>query len=139
MSRIPAARVDLIQSASNLITREWYRFLNDLMNTITSLAAGNVASELVQVAPVHREPTKSRREVLPFAVAVGASPFTYTNNSDTESDAIFDGGTITNVWFTRDGTNYYLIGAPRSLVRLSPYDSVLVVYTSAPTLTIIPR
>jgi hypothetical protein len=138
MSRIPAARVDLIQSASNLITREWYRFLNDLSNTITSLVAGNVASELVQVAPVFREPTKSRREVLPFAVAVGASPFYYTNTSDTEVDALLISGTVSATDFSRDGSNFYSVST-RSMIRLSPYDSVLISHSITPTLIIIPR
>ena len=138
MSRIPAARVDLIQSASNLITREWYRFFNDLMNTITTGGAGGVASELVQVAPVFREPTKSRRESLPFQPAVGASPFYYTNKSDTEVDVVFNGGTITIVDFSRDGSNFYSV-QPRAMVRLSPYDSVQISYSSLPDLIIIPR
>jgi hypothetical protein len=138
MSRIPAARVDLIQSASNLITREWYRFFNDLMNAITSGAVGGVASELVQVAPVFREPTKSRREVLPFAVSVGASPFYYTNTSDTDVDALLISGTVSATDFSRDGANFYSVST-RSMIRLSPYDSVLISHSITPTLIIIPR
>ena len=138
MSRIPAARVNLIEGASNLITREWYRFFTDLMNSITSGAVGGVASELVQVAPVHREPTKSRREVLPFAVTVGASPFYYTNTSDTEVDAVIVGGTVSAADFTRDGSNFYSVSV-RSMIRLSPYDSVLISHSITPTLIIIPR
>ena len=135
MSRIPAARVNLIEGASNLITREWYRFFNDLMNTITS---GGIASELAQLAPVHREPTKSRRESLPFAVTVGSSPFYYTNTSDTEVDAIIIGGTVSAADFTRDGSNFYSVSV-RSMIRLSPYDSVSISYSFIPDLIIIPR
>jgi hypothetical protein len=135
MSRIPAARVNLIEGASNLITREWYRFFNDLMNTITS---GGIASELAQFAPVHREPTKSRRESLPFTVTVGASPFYYTNTSDTEVDAVIVGGTVSAADFTRDGSNFYSVSV-RSMIRLSPYDSVSISYSFIPDLIIIPR
>ena len=138
MSRIPAARVNLIEGASNLITREWYRFFNDLMNTITTGGAGGVANELVQVAPVFREPTKSRREVLPFAVSVGASPFYYTNTSDTEVDALLISGTVSATDFSRDGSNFYSVST-RSMIRLSPYDSVLISHSITPTLIIIPR
>jgi hypothetical protein len=138
MSRIPAARVNLIEGASNLITREWYRFFTDLMNSITSGAVGGVASELVQVAPVFREPTKSRRESQAFSTAVGASPFYYTNKSDTEVDVLIVGGTVSAADFTRDGATFYAVYS-RSMIRLSPYDSILVSYSSLPELIIIPR
>jgi hypothetical protein len=135
--KIPASRVPFLD-ITGLISREWYRYFNDLFK-LTGASGNNVSLMDLQTAPVFREPTKTRREVLPFSPTMGASPFYYTNKSDTEMDALFIGGTITNIEFTRDGSTFYNVGAPRSMVRLSPFDSVLVVYTSAPSLVIIPR
>lgn len=72
------------------------------------------------------------------AVVVGPSPFTYTNESDFDADALVTGGTVSAVAFTRDGLTFYPVNAGE-LIRLNPGDAVRVSYTVAPTLTLIPR
>lgn len=71
----------------------------------------------------------------PSSLAVGLSPFTYTNTSGYDQDVLLNGGTVSLVQIGRGGSLYT---AP-SPVRLSPGDSVRVTYTVAPAATIIPR
>jgi len=72
------------------------------------------------------------------AVAVGASPFTYTNASDFDADVLLSGGTVSALEFTRDGLTFYPVNAGE-MIRLNPGDAVRVAYTVAPTITLIPR
>lgn len=134
--KIPASRVPFLDK-TGLISREWYRFFNDLFN-ITGSAGNNISLLDLQTAPVYKEPAKSRREVLPISITVGASPFYYRNNNDIEIDAMVINGTVSEVLYSRDGITFYNI-ALRAMCRLSPNDWIGVVYTSIPELIIIPR
>jgi hypothetical protein len=72
--------------------------------------------------------------------AVGASPYTYTNNGDFDLTAVVTGGTVSLVEFTRDGTNFFTVAtATNASVVLNPGDGVRITYTVLPTLTLIPR
>jgi lysophospholipase L1-like esterase len=75
-----------------------------------------------------------------FAPTVGASPYTYTNNTPQDVDAFVTGGTTTVIAFSRDGTNFTTLGTTTpGQMQLSPGDAVRVTYAVAPTVTIVPR
>jgi hypothetical protein len=137
MDRIPGSQVSITDQSTVPFSREWYRFLTGLY-TLTGNGNNNVSLVDVQSAPIAREPKKSRYKVLPVPITVGASPFYYMNNTGGEVDAIVQGGTVSDVQYSRDGITFYSI-AIRAMCRLSPYDWIGIVYTVAPTLLIIPR
>lgn len=134
--KIPASRVPFLDK-TGFISREWYRFFNDLFN-ITGSSGNNISLVDLQTAPVYKEPVKSRRDVRPTSITVGISPFYYRNNNDIEIDAIVIGGTISDVQYSRDGITFYSI-ALRAMVRLSPNDWIGITYSALPQLIIIPR
>lgn len=72
------------------------------------------------------------------AQAVGASPYTYTNDGDFDVDALITGGTVSALTFTRDGIAFYPVNT-NELIRLNPGDAVRIAYTVLPALTLIPR
>lgn len=81
----------------------------------------------------------SNEAVLPSNISVTASPFTYQNTTAYDGDVIISGGTVGNIEFTRDNTNFYTTGLLMGVLRLSPSDRVRVTYTVAPTMTYVPR
>ncbi|CAE6835297.1 hypothetical protein [Paraburkholderia domus] len=68
-------------------------------------------------------------------ISVGASPFTYTNNTGMDQKAFVSGGTVGNLSYFRGAT---LCGslATNSSVMLSPGDSLSITYSSIPTLNV---
>jgi hypothetical protein len=72
-------------------------------------------------------------------ITVTASPFTYQNTAAFDGDVIVNGGTASNIEFSRDGATFYSTGMVAGIVRLSPNDRLRVTYTVAPTLTYVPR
>lgn len=81
----------------------------------------------------------SGASIAPIAVTPGASPYTYTNATGYEADMVVQGGTVSKVEFTRNGTTFFDIGAVAGMVRLSQWDAVKVTYTVAPTMTLVLR
>ena len=81
----------------------------------------------------------SNEAVLPSNISVTASPFTYQNTTAYDGDVIISGGTVGNIEFTRDNTNFYTTGLLTGVLHLSPNDRVRVTYTVAPTMTLVPR
>ncbi len=82
---------------------------------------------------------RSGASVLPFAVTPGASPYTYLNDTGYSISAIVQGGTVTKIEFSRDGTTFFDTGAIFGMFALSPFDSLKITYAVIPALTIIPR
>lgn len=74
----------------------------------------------------------------PSAITVGASPYIYQNTSDYPEQIITSGGTISNVEYTRDNTNFYSVFNAISVIILNPSDRLKVTYSSTPTMTKIP-
>jgi len=73
------------------------------------------------------------------APAVGASPWTYTNNSGYIENLYFHGGTITNTLLNRTGsTSYNILAGTSRTIQLYPGDSVTVTHAGTPTLIIQP-
>lgn len=77
--------------------------------------------------------------VPPSNITVTASPFTYQNTGLYDADVIINGGTVTQIEFSRDNSTFYTIGTTQGMVRLSPNDRVVVTYSSAPTMTLVQR
>lgn len=74
------------------------------------------------------------------AITVTASPFTRTNPSAfADEDIIVEGGTVSLIEFSRNGSTWYNVGSVAGMYRLSPSDRLRVTYTVAPTMTSIPR
>ena len=77
--------------------------------------------------------------VPPSNITVTASPFAYQNTGLYDADVIINGGTVTQIQFSRDNSTFYTIGTTQGMVRLSPNDRVVVTYSSAPTMTLVQR
>lgn len=72
------------------------------------------------------------------AMAVTASPMTYTA-TDRVSVHIF-GGTVTGLTFQRGSTSLaQAVSSAGQFVNLNPGDRLVITYTVAPTLTLVPR
>lgn len=73
------------------------------------------------------------------SITVGASPFTYKNQTSGNADVMISGGGISKLLFTRDGSTFYNTGSFYGMFTLSPNDQLKVYYVTAPTMTLIPR
>jgi parallel beta-helix repeat protein len=70
-------------------------------------------------------------------ISVGASPFTYTNNTDAPILIIISGGNVSSISYNRGGSSTILPITSGS-IWLGIGDSITVTYTSAPTMIAIP-
>ena len=75
----------------------------------------------------------------PAAVTVGASPFTFQYTGTNSASLIVNGGTVSNIAFSRNGTTYFTLGTTSGMFTVSPGDYIQVTYSAAPTITTIPR
>jgi hypothetical protein len=158
ITNIPAPRVSFIDDRTGLISREWYRFLLNLFTRIENSSdilddvqqgpepydqSGNFAAtaqeaELAAYQPfVPSQPTRAAVE--PNTLTVGASPYTYINDTGAPVDVMISGGGISKLQFTRNGSSFYSTGSFYGMFTLSPWDAVKVWYVAAPTMVVIPR
>lgn len=158
ITNIPAPRVSFIDERTGLISREWYRFLLNLFTRIEDGSSnlddvmqgpeafdqsGNFAAtaqeaELAAYQPfVPAQPT--RAAVAPNTLTVGASPYTYINDTGAPVDVMISGGGISKLQFTRNGSSFYSTGSFYGMFTLSPWDAVKVTYVAAPTMVVVPR
>lgn len=71
-------------------------------------------------------------------IKVGSSPFTYV--APVGGTVIVNGGSTTQIQFSRDGANFYITGQTAGMFPLSQGDQLIVTYPVAPpTMTFIPR
>jgi hypothetical protein len=71
-------------------------------------------------------------------LAVGPSPFTY--RAAEAGSVIVQGGTTTQIKFTRGDGNFYVTGVTAGMLPLSQGDSLVVTYAvGPPTMTFVPR
>jgi len=80
----------------------------------------------------------SGASIAPSAITVTASPFTYQNASGYAADVIISGGTVSLIEFGRSGA-FSNVGTVAGMFGLSPFDSIRVTYTVAPTMTLVTR
>jgi len=72
----------------------------------------------------------------PTTPTVTASPYTYTNGSGRDEEVIVNGGAVTQIVFNRGGP---IATLPTSgMFRLAPQDKLVISYSSAPTVTVVP-
>lgn len=121
-----AAGVDQLSQALSILPPV---VVQDLAAAIQDLA----------LAPPATPQTTSNASLLPNAITVGASPYSYQNTTSYAVDVLVSGGTVSAVDFTRDNTTFYSVGVVAGMFTLSPYDRLRVTYTVAPTMTLIPR
>jgi hypothetical protein len=69
-------------------------------------------------------------------VTVGSSPYVYS--AVRRGVMIVDGGTVTLVEFSRDGTNWFDSGTVAGMFHLSAADRLRVTHAGAPTMTFAP-
>ena len=108
-SAIPNYRQSITDK--NGMERTWYLFLTDLWKGKPSAGVNNVPS--------------------------AASPFIYQAQS--VGFMIVSGGTVTLIQFSRDGLTNYTTGVTNGCFPLSQGDSLIVIYSSAPTFTWVPQ
>ena len=159
ITNIPAARVEVIDQRTGLMSREWYRFFLNLFQ-LTGNGSTDVTLEDLQLAPVPTDPAAQvdalRTELgvqpptippqsftnysaQPSAIFVGASPFTYINTTGYPADVIVSGGGVSLLEFSRNGVTFFSTGSFYGMFTLSPYDRLRVTYQTPPQMTLVPR
>jgi hypothetical protein len=103
----------------------------------TRPALDDLAQQIGTLPRVDQE--VSGRVILPFAITVGASPYTFQNTNTYPADVVVSGGTVSAVAFSRDNVTFYAVGQINGMFALSSYDFLRVTYTLAPTMTLVPR
>ena len=159
ITNIPAARVEVIDQRTGLMSREWYRFFLNLFQ-LTGNGSTDVTLEDLQLAPVPTDAASQvdalRTEIgvgpstippqsftnysaQPSEIYVGASPFTYINNTGYPADVIVSGGGVSLLEFSRNGVTFFSTGSFYGMFTLSPYDRLRVTYQTPPQMTLVPR
>jgi hypothetical protein len=67
---------------------------------------------------------------------VGASPYTYS--AVRKGSLIVEGGTVSSIEFSRDGTDFYDVGATAGMFSLNASDILRITYTGLPNVTFVP-
>jgi hypothetical protein len=69
-------------------------------------------------------------------VTVGASPYDYI--APVKGSVIVQGGTVTSLEFSRDGTSFYDVGQTSGMFLLNQSDYLRITHAGAPTVTFVP-
>jgi len=107
-------------------------------NETTGLQGG-VAGEYYHLTAAEHSAIMKKDATAPSNISVGASPYVYQASSTTAEDIIVNGGTVSTIQFSRDGSTYYTIGLIGGMFHLSPSDYLKVTYSATPTMTKVPR
>lgn len=71
-------------------------------------------------------------------ITVGSSPFSYVAPSG--GRVIIQGGTTTQIQYSRDAQNYFVTGVTAGVIPVSQGDQLVVTYSVAPpTMTFVPQ
>jgi len=109
-NRIPDVTTTL--TTKGALTQAWYRLFSGLFN---GTPTGNLS-----------------------VITVGSSPFTYA--APVGGTVIVNGGSTTQIQFSRDGSNFFITGETAGMFPLSQGDQLIVTYPVAPpTMTFVPR
>lgn len=159
ITNIPAARVEVIDQRTGLMSREWYRFFLNLFQ-LTGGGSSDITLQDLQLAPPAGENTLEiealRNEfgaqppTIPFgasqgyanqptAITLTGSPFTYINETGYTVDVIVSGGGVSLLEFSRNGVTFFSTGSFYGMFTLSPYDRLRVTYQTPPQMTLVPR
>lgn len=69
-------------------------------------------------------------------LTLGASPYTYTNNSGDDETLVIMDGTITQFLFVHNGAGDLFTATFRGFLKLAPGDYVTITYSSAPSMIV---
>lgn len=108
LNAMPQFKVPL--EKGGVTTKDWYFFWNGLY---TGLAPA-----------------------LPLPVTVGVSPFTLSATA--KGSVIVNGGTVSQIQFSRDGVNFFTTGQTAGMFTVNASDLLVITYTVAPTVTFVP-
>lgn len=64
------------------------------------------------------------------AVTVGTSPYTY--KAPVGGTLMVSGGTVTQISFSRDGANFFILGVTAGAIPMSQGDQVVLTYSVGP-------
>lgn len=64
------------------------------------------------------------------AVTVGTSPYTY--QAPVGGTLMVSGGTVTQISFSRDGSNFFIVGVTAGAIPMSKGDLVRITYSVGP-------
>jgi hypothetical protein len=70
-------------------------------------------------------------------VTPGSSPYTYA--APVGGTLIVNGGTVSQIKYSRDGANFYVTGQTAGMLPLSQGDQLVISYSVPPTLTFAPK
>lgn len=71
-------------------------------------------------------------------IKVGSSPFTYV--APLGGAVIVQGGTTTQIQFSRDGNNFFVTGVTAGMLPVSQGDQLVITYSvGPPTMVFVPR
>jgi hypothetical protein len=70
------------------------------------------------------------------SVTLTGSPFTYS--APVKGSVIVNGGTVSQIRFSRDGSTFYNVGATNGMFPLNAADRLEVTYSVAPVVTFVP-
>jgi hypothetical protein len=71
-----------------------------------------------------------------IAVTPGVSPYVYS--APVKGSVIVNGGTVSAIAFSRNGTTFYTTGQTSGMFTLNAQDRLRVTYTVTPTMTFVP-
>lgn len=100
--------------------------------------SNSLANEITTNQPTQIIITNHRWVTTPRAAAsisVTASPFTYQNLDMVAQQVLIQGGTVSKIEYSVDGTTYTDIGITAGAVPVQPAEYLRVTYSSAPTMT----
>ena len=134
-----AVLVNPIDTPSGDVQTALQSLQTNLATLWTDVDQIRATAEIAQLAPPDSAIPLSAAIVPPSTITVTGSPFSYQNTTTFPADVIVQGGTVSKVEFSRDGSTWYDVGVVAGMLGLSPSDRLRVTYTVAPTMTLIPR
>ncbi len=72
------------------------------------------------------------------AISVGASPYTYRNTDGWDQMVVLSGGSVSKLEWSKDNSTFYDVGATQAF-PVTAGEYLKVTYSSAPTMTKVPR
>lgn len=134
----PGMNVPVEVGGTNPFQSAWYYLLQKLVNRTGGLSGVDAAalkSEADDTAALAAmsQPIRGTSRPPLISVTPGASPFSYP--APFSGDVVIDGGTVSAIAFSRDGTHF--ITYPTGVVPVAEGDIVKVTYSAAPTMTMV--
>jgi hypothetical protein len=118
LTRIPASRVPVINAATGIMTREWYRYLFNLFTLAGGGQANSAASSSTgqDLAPLYTPQVSDKRygafyDTTTQNAAATSTAYPITINSTTITDGVYIGTPTSRVYVDRVGTYNFQFSA----------------------------